>query len=325
MIKKYVKLLLVGDDVMKDKKVLFMGTPLFAVNVLEALILNTTVVGVVTQPDKEVGRKRVLTPPVVKVVAEDHGIKVFQPRKIKEDYKDILDLDFDIIVTCAYGQMIPDEVLFYPKYKTINVHASLLPKYRGGAPISRAIMNGEEKTGITIMKTDSGMDTGNIVAKEEILIEDSDNLSSLSDKLSRLGANLLIKTLPSIFDGSCVEEVQNEEDASIAKLIKKEDEHISFKKNATYVFNHIRALAMEPGGYMILDGVRIKIFDSYINDVKVNESSVISNIYKDGIGISCLDKEIVVTKLQVPGKKAMSARDYLNGKSKDELLGKIVQ
>jgi len=310
---------------MKDKKVLFMGTPLFAVNVLKTLILNTTVVGVVTQPDKEVGRKRALTSPPVKVLAEEYGIKVFQPRKIRNDYEDILKLDFDIIVTCAYGQMIPDEVLYYPQFDTINVHASLLPKYRGGAPIQRAIMNGEEVTGITIMKTDSGMDTGDMIVKREIVILDDDNYDTLSEKLSCLGGELLLETLPSIFDGSCHYEVQNEMDASIAKLILKEDEHLNFHCKAEDVFNHIRGLATEPGAYFLLDGERMKVFDSYVFDKESKGVSVISHIYKDGIGISCLDKEIVITKLQPPGKKIMLAKDYLNGRDVSYFVGKVVE
>lgn len=310
---------------MKDKKVLFMGTPLFAVNVLKALIMNTTVVGVVTQPDKEVGRKKILTPPPVKVLAEEHGIKVFQPKRIRNEYEDILKLDFDIIITCAYGQMIPDEVLFYPEFDTINVHASLLPKYRGGAPIQRAIMNGEASTGITIMKTDSGMDTGDMIVKKEIVISNDDNYDTLSEKLSCLGADLLIDTLPSIFDGSCRAEVQDENEASIARLILKEDEHLDFHQKANDVCNHIRGLAMEPGAYFLLDGERIKVFDSYVLDVEVLDASIISHLYKDGIGISCIDKEIVITKLQVPGKKVMLARDYLNGKDSTCLIGKVVE
>ena len=149
---------------MKDKKVIFMGTPLFACPVLEALIKNTNVVAVITQPDKEVGRKKILTPSPIKEIAIKNNIEVYTPLKIKDEVKKINNIDADIIVTCAYGQIIPEEILYHPRYHTINVHASLLPKYRGGAPIQRAIMNGDDKTGVTIMYTDKGVDSGDIIS-----------------------------------------------------------------------------------------------------------------------------------------------------------------
>lgn len=303
---------------MKDKKVIFMGTPSFAVNVLESLIKETNVLAVVTQPDKEVGRKRILTPPPVKEVALKHNIKVLQPRRIREEYQEIIDLNPDIIITCAYGQMIPKVLIDAPLYNIVNVHASLLPNYRGGAPIQRAIMNGEKKTGITIMKTDEGMDTGPILKTAEVVIEDNDNYDSLSEKLSVLGAELLIDTLPLIFNKE-IEEIPQDEKGSIAKLITKEDEHLNFFDTAVNVRNKVRALSREPGAYFNLDNERIKVYDCYINDCSVDNPSIISNIYKDGIGISTLDKEIVITRLQVSGKKEMSARDYLNGKNKENL------
>lgn len=303
---------------MKDKKVIFMGTPTFAVNILESLIKETNVLAVVTQPDKEVGRKRILTPPPVKEVALKHNIKVLQPKRIREEYQEIIDLKPDIIITCAYGQMIPKVLIDAPLYNIVNVHASLLPNYRGGAPIQRAIMNGDKKTGITIMKTDEGMDTGPILKTAEIVIEDNDNYDTLSEKLSVLGANLLIETLPLIFKGA-IKEIPQDENGSIAKLITKEDEHLNFFDSAVNVRNRVRALSKEPGAYFNLGNERIKIYDCYINDCSIDNPSIISNIYKDGIGISTLDKEIVITRLQVSGKKEMSARDYLNGKKKEDL------
>ena len=180
---------------MKDKKVLFMGTPLFATVVLDALIRNTNVVGVVCQNDKIVGRKKVFTKCPVKVMAEEHNIKVYQPINLKQEYKELLQDEPDIIITCAYGKILNEELINYPKYKTINVHASLLPSLRGGAPIQRAIMNNFLQTGITIMRTDKGMDTGDIIQEEAIDIDFKDTYESLSIKLSKLGADLLIKTL----------------------------------------------------------------------------------------------------------------------------------
>ena len=184
-------------------KIVFMGTPDFAVNVLQGLIDNNyDVVGVVSQPDKEVGRKRILTPTPVKEVALKYNIPVFQPVKIRKEFDDILALEPDMIVTCAYGQIIPKEILDYPRLGCINVHGSLLPKLRGGAPIHHAIMDGLDETGITIMYMDVSMDSGDIISQRSIPITDSDNVGILWDKLSLLGRDLLLDTLPSIIDGT---------------------------------------------------------------------------------------------------------------------------
>lgn len=176
---------------MKDIKVIFMGTPDFSVNVLNSLIDNTNVIGVVTQPDKLAGRKQVLTQPAVKKVALENNIKVIQPTKIREEYQSIIDLNPDIIITCAYGQFLPKEILDYPKYGCINVHASLLPKLRGGAPIHKAIIDGYTTTGITIMYMGLKMDNGDIISQKSIEIEETDNVGTLHDKLSLLGAETI--------------------------------------------------------------------------------------------------------------------------------------
>lgn len=187
---------------MKDLKVIFMGTPDFSVPVLKMLIKNTNVVLVVTKEDKEVGRHHVLTKSPIKVVALENNIKVITPKSVKKDYDEIINTPCDIIITCAYGNFIPKEVLDYPRLGCINVHASLLPKYRGGAPIHWALINGENKTGITIMYMDEKMDNGDIIEQEEINIQDDDNVGILHDKLSLLGASLLEKVLPSIINGT---------------------------------------------------------------------------------------------------------------------------
>jgi len=308
---------------MKEKRVLFMGTPEFSVNVLKKLIEYTTVVGVVCQPDKEVGRKKILTKCPVKVVAEQNNIKVFQPYKLKEEYESILEVNPDVIITCAYGQMLNEEFLNYPKYKTINVHASILPKLRGGAPIERAIMEGYEETGITIMRTDKGMDSGDIITSKSIIIEDNDTKESLSKKLSLLGADLLIETLPSIFDETCLYIKQNHDEKTIARIITKEDEYLSFDDTKKNIYNKVRALYPEPACYAILDNERIKIYETTIGDNMCGENGEVVEIYDNGIGVSCKDGEIIIKKLQVAGKKIMTAREYLNGVNKDKLLGKI--
>lgn len=310
---------------MKEKKVLFMGTPEFATKILEKLIENCTVVGVVCQPDKEVGRKKILTKCPVKVMAENNNIKVFQPIKLKDEYQDILKVNPDIIITCAYGQMLNEEFINYPKYKTINVHASILPKLRGGAPIQRAIMEGFEETGITIMRTDKGMDSGDIITSKSLIIEEKDNGLSLSNKLSVLGANLLIETLPSIFNETCSYIKQNEEEKTFAKIITKEDEYLSFNDTCFNIYNKVRALYPNPCCYSYLDGERVKIYEVEKGTNTCGINGKIVEIYDDGIGVSCKDGEIIIKSLQVAGKKVMSSKEYLNGVNKDDLLGKIFE
>lgn len=307
---------------MKDKKIVFMGTPNFSVPVLDALIKNYNVIAVVTQPDKEVGRKKVLTKSPVKLLAEENNIKVFEPKRLRDEYQDIIDLNPDMIVTCAYGQILPKELLEFPKYKTINVHASLLPKYRGGAPIHHAIINGEKTTGITIMRTDVGMDDGDIISKEEIDILDTDDYNSLSNKLSILGKDLLIKTLPDIFNEKVEYIKQNEEEVTYAYTIKREDEKLDFNKTTDEIYNKIRALS-ETGSYSILDNEEIKIYKARKGEKIGSINGQIICIYKDGIGVATKDGEIIITTIQVPGKKKMSTKDYLNGINKDSLIGKI--
>ena len=308
---------------MKDKKVVFMGTPEFAVPILEALIENTNVILVVTQSDKEVGRNKKLTFSPIKELAIKNNIEVFQPVKIRNDYEYILSFNPDIIITCAYGQIIPGELLESPKYKAINVHASLLPKLRGGAPIHHAIIDGYKETGITIMYMDEKMDEGNIIYQESIGINDSDNTGTLHDKLSILGSKMLIEVLPSIFDGTNKSVPQINEEATYGYNIKREDEKIDFNKTAREVFNQIRGLYPFPVAYALLEGETIKIIDSYVGEQTNGKIGEIRNIYKNGIGVKCVDKEIVITRLKPEGKKEMNASDYINGKRKENLLGKV--
>ena len=308
---------------MKNTKVVFMGTPNFATKILEVLIENTDVVLVVSQKDKEVGRKHILTPSPVKSLATLNGIEVFTPDKIREDFDIIRKIEPDLIVTCAYGQILPEELLNIPKIASINVHASLLPKYRGGAPIQRAIMNGDEETGITIMYMDKGMDSGDIIKKEAIKIDINDNIDTLGDKLSTLGSKLLLEVLPSIVNKTNDRIKQNEEDVTFAPIITKEDEKLSFNKTTKEIYNHIRALDPSPGAYFTLNDEIIKVYNSRESSAK-GTIGTITNIYKDGIGIGTKDGEIVLTKIKPAGKKIMQARDYLNGKRKEELLGRKV-
>lgn len=308
-------------------KIIFMGTPDFAVPVLEGLINHYEVIGVVSQPDKRVGRRQELVPTPVKAVAIKNNIEVFQPEKIKEHYEDILNLNPDIIITCAYGQIIPKEILDYPKYGCINVHASLLPKLRGGAPIHKALIDGYDKTGITIMYMDQKMDNGDIISQKEIKIEDSDNLESLHDKLSTLGKELLLETLPSIIARTNSRTKQKESEVTFAYNIKREEEHISFAKSSREVFNLIRGLSPTPGANAILFGKEMKIYESilYHKEYKNAVPGEIVEIIKEGIVVATKDKSIVLTKVKPFGKKMMDAKSYVNGISKEQLIGQVFE
>ena len=304
-------------------KVVFMGTPDFAVNVLQGLIDNYDVVGVVSQPDKKVGRKQILTNTPVKELALKYNIPVFQPIKIREDYSNILDLNPDIIVTCAYGQIIPKEILDYPRLGCINVHASLLPKLRGGAPIHKSIIDGYSKTGITIMYMDVKMDNGDIISQSETEILDSDNLESLHDRLSIMGRDLLLETLPSIIDGTNNRIKQNEDEVTYAYNIKREEEHIDFSKSNREVFNLIRGLCPVPCSNAILFDQEMKILESKICDKDYNGlDGEIVDVVKDGIVVSCGTGSIIITKIKPFGKKVMDAYSYVNGIGKDNIIGK---
>ena len=305
-------------------RVVFMGTPIFAVNVLQGLIDNYDVVGVVSQPDKMVGRHQEIRYTPVKELALKHNIKVLQPNRIKDEYQEIIDLNPDIIITCAYGQIIPEELLLYPKYGCINVHASLLPKYRGGAPIHRSIINGDKETGITIMYMDVGMDTGDIISQSKIDILDTDNLESIHDKLSVIGTKLLLDTLPSIFDGTNNRIKQNEDEVVYAYNIKREEEHIDFNKTSREVFNLIRGLSPVPSSNAVIFNQEMKILESIILDKEYNgKCGEIVDVVKEGIVVKTKDSAIIITKIKPFGKKLMDATSYVNGIGKDRIIGEM--
>ena len=307
-------------------RIVFMGTPDFAVNVLQGLIDNykDDIIGVVSQPDKRVGRHQILTNTPVKELALKYGIPVFQPEKIKEDYDDVISLNPDIIITCAYGQIIPKEVLDAPRLGCINVHASLLPKLRGGAPIHKAIIDDYGVTGVTIMYMDIGMDTGDMISKVEIPILDSDNLESLHDKLSEAGTRLLLDTLPSIINGTNTREKQNPDEVTYAYNIKREDERIDFSRSCREVFNLIRGLCPIPCSNAMLDDKEMKIYSSEIIEKKYNgKCGEIVDINKNGLVVLCNDGAIVIKEIKPFGKKRMDAYSYANGVGKDKLIGKV--
>ena len=308
---------------MKDKNVVFMGTPEFAVPVLEMLIEKTNVIMVVTQPDKIVGRKKEIKFSPVKEVAIKHNIEVFQPSKIRLDYEPLKDLDIDLIVTCAFGQILPKEVLDLPKYGSINVHASILPKYRGSAPIEYAIMNGDKKTGVTIMYMDEGMDTGDIIKISKLPIEDNDTGGSIHDKLSMLGKDTLECTLKDIFNGN-ITRIKQGDEFSIAPKIRREDEHIDFNNNGINIINKIRAFNPSPLANIIIDNKEIKVLAAKFVKKDVNKVSEIVEIDKDKLGISCKDGIIYLSIVKPMGKNIMDIKSFLNGLDKKSYLRKKV-
>ena len=309
---------------MKDKRVVFMGTPDFSVPVLEKLIENTNVVLVVTKKDAYVGRKKVLTESPVAICAHEHNIEVYKPNKLKEDYEYILNKKPDIIITCAYGSIVPKVVLDYPSYGCINVHASLLPKYRGASPIVASILNGEKETGITIMYMDEGIDTGNIIMSRSIEIEDNDNSLSLSNKLSLLGANLLIDTLPKIFEGENFDIPQDNEEATYVGMLKREDEHIDFNNSVENIKNQVRAFSPEPYAFINIDDTEYKISEVEIKKCDVSKIGIIVEVNKDSFGITAKNGIVYIKRIKPSGKKEMSVKDFFNGFDKTSLLNKKV-
>ncbi len=312
----------------KDVSIVFMGTPDFAVPVLQGLIDNYKVKAVVTQPDKPVGRDGKIKYSPVKQLALDNMILVLQPANLKEEWKQITDLHPTLIVTCAYGQIVPREILVYPEYGCINVHASLLPKLRGGAPIHRAIINGFKETGVTIMHMAPSLDTGDIISQKSIEISETDTASTLHDKLSILGKDLLLDTLPSIINGTASRTKQDNFESTYASNISKEDEKIDFSKTKRQIYNQVRGLNSWPGAYTILEGKRIKVWECRTTDENYSLllDGKITNIYPDGIGVKCVNGEVVLTVIQPEGKPKMKASDYLNGiQDKNTLIGKIFE
>ena len=295
-----------------------MGTSTFASNILEGLLnAGYNIVGVVTQPDKEVGRKRILTPSPVKELANSKGISVLTPHKVRNEYEDVLALKPDLIITCAYGQFIPKEILDYPKYKCINVHGSLLPRGRGGSPIQRSIIDGDLKTGITIMYMDEKMDEGDILYQEEIEISDSDTNTTLFKKLSDLGLKMLLTFLPKLFKGDINPIKQDNSLATYTYNLTKQDEFISFDNNTKTVYNHIRGLLDNPGAFFIVNGKTYKLLDVYYAIEEVSSPNTIVGLENDYYRINCLDGFIKIFKIKPEGKNEMDAKSFFNGQGRN--------
>ena len=258
-------------------------------------------------------------------MALKHDILVFQPEKIKTDYEDVLALEPDIIITCAYGQIIPKEVLNYPKYGCINVHASLLPKLRGGAPIHHAIIDGYDKTGITIMYMDEAMDSGDIISQREVVIDKEDTMESLHDKLRIVGKELLLSTLPSILDGTNQRIKQDTSEVTYAYNIKREEEYLDFSKSSLELYNQIRGLCPFPGSSCVIGEKEFKVYFARIEKIDTSDKKPgeVLHIYKDGLGIATSDYELVLLDIKPFGKRRMLASSFVNGINKNDYIGKV--
>ena len=291
-----------------------MGTPDFASNVLKGLVeANYNIVAVVSQPDKEVGRKKVLTPSSVKKMAKELNLDVLTPNKIRKEYEDVLAYKPDLIITCAYGQIIPKELLDYPKYKCINTHGSLLPRGRGGAPIQRSIIDGDMETGITLMFMNEKMDEGDILYQKRIPIDIKDTNTTLFKKLSDLALDMLIEFLPDYIKGNYMAIKQDSTKATYTYNLSKQDEFISFNSDVKTVYNHIRGLLDNPGAYFVANNKKYKLIEvDFAYDDKTT-ASVIKGLENNYFRIDCIDGFIKVLKIKPEGKNEMDAKSFYNG------------
>ena len=296
-------------------RVVFMGTPEYGVPSLKALIdAGYDVVGVFTQPDKPSGRGKKMQSSPVKVCAVEHNIPVYQPLKIRVDgVEDLRALQPDVCVTAAFGQILSQEVLDIPKMGTVNVHASLLPEYRGSSPINWCLLNGEKVTGVTTMLTDKGIDTGDILQKAECVIEEEDTTATLTVKLAELGAGLLIDTLKKLENGTCPREKQDESKMSYYPMLKKEMGLLDFKKTAQQLVNQVRAFDPWPCAYLMVDGAPMKVWKAAVEERTGTPGQILCANAKEGLVIAAGEKALKVVELQAQGGKRMRAQDYLRG------------
>lgn len=295
-------------------RVVYLGTPTFAVLPLEKIIqAGYDVVAVISQPDRPIGRKMILTPTPVKECAIKHNIPVLQFEKINEHATELSELKADVMVTCAYGQIISQQILDIPPKGIFNIHASLLPKYRGASPIQSVILNGEQETGVTIMKTAIGMDSGDIVDVVKTQILPNETSGELFERLSPMGADLIVKVLKDIENNTITLTPQNENDATFCKMIKKEDAKIDWYKDAQYVLNKIRGYNPAPVAFTSLLGKQFKIFTAQIVDFSGRAGEVLYCDKQNGLVVACQDKSLKLLSVQLEGSKRMDAKDFILG------------
>jgi methionyl-tRNA formyltransferase len=297
-------------------KVIFMGTPEFSVGILAAIIeAGHEVVLAVTQPDKPKGRGKEMQFPAVKECAQKYGIPVFQPIKIKteESVSELRKYPADIFVVAAFGQILSSAILHMPKYGCINVHASLLPKYRGAAPIQWAVINGEKESGVTIMQMNEGLDTGDMLLKVVVPLYEKETGESLHDKLQSAGADLCVEALSLLEQGKLHGEPQRDEEMTYAKMLTKELGHIDFKKSAREIERLIRGLNSWPSAFTKYQGKNMKIWDANVVDGESAEPGIITEVTKNSIVVATGDRSLAITELQLEGKKRMSTEVFLLG------------
>ena len=311
-------------------KLVFMGTPAFSVPILEGLIESGyEIQAVVTQPDRPVGRKRVITPTPVKEAALKHGIRVLQPEKISgsPEMEEIIELAPDVIVTAAFGQFLPEKLLQVPKLGAINVHASLLPKYRGGAPVHYAIMNGEKETGVTIMEMIKKMDAGGIYAQESLPITKQDDVGTMFEKLSALGKQLLLKTLPDILNGNLSPRPQDESKVTFSPNITREQEAIDWNKTAEEIDNQVRGMRPWPIAFTTYEQTRWKLLNvEALAEKTTAEPGTIIKKDKKNLWIACGKQTVLAIKeLQPAGKGKQAVNEFLNGSGQQVMIGQQVK
>lgn len=304
-------------------RIVFMGTPDFAAVALRALAESAygkDIVGVVTQQDKPKNRGHVLTPPPVKVLAEEYGYPVYQPQSLKAEFfeETYRELAPDLVVVAAYGKILPGYVLDAPRYGCVNIHGSLLPKYRGAAPIQRAIMAGETEIGITLMYMEAGLDTGDMLAKGSITLSGDEPFGEIHDKLAAIGAELLVTNLPKLIAGELVPEKQDDAQSTYAAKIEKEDMRLDFTRPAKELHNAVRALSPTPGAFATLNGSSVKIAKTArTGKPAAGKPGVCTALNAKGegaISVSCGDEELLILRLTPEGKKEMSAGDFIRGR-----------
>ena len=304
-------------------KVIFMGTPDFAVPCLNRILdAGHEVLGVFTQPDKPRGRKQVLTPPAVKTLALERGLTVYQPRTLRDGaVMELIErLTPEVIVVVAYGKILPKEMLAYPRYGCINVHGSLLPKYRGAAPIQWSVINGEAETGVTVMRMDEGIDTGDMLSAKAIPIGIDDTAESMFDKLSALGAEMLAQALEQLPKGTLIPQKQEEAAATYAPMLDKSIAEIDWRQPAFAVHNLVRGLYSWPIAQTLLHGRRLKIYRTSPCDQNGEAGHVIA---VDPLTVACGEGSVIIHELQLEGKKRMDAKQFLIGHAldTDDMLG----
>jgi methionyl-tRNA formyltransferase len=296
-------------------KILFMGTPQFAVPSLAKLIEHYDVVAVVTQPDAPAGRGKQLTQSPIKQLALSAGLPVLQPETLKppEIVEQLRSFAPDCIVVAAFGQILRKPVLEMPQFGCINVHGSLLPRWRGASPVSAAIAAGDASTGITIMQMDVGLDNGPMLSRREEMIRPDDTAGSLMERLSHIGAALLIETLPKYFAGEIAPETQDEGQVTLCRQIKKEEGAIDWHKRAIDIERHVRAMQPWPGAFTSVNGKRLKVNRSQVSDSKLESAPGTIAIHKNSVSVQCGDGVLELLEVQPEGKKAMPAADFARG------------